>query len=84
MIVETFREREIDPLNVGAVIVANHGPFSWETTCDKAVENSVVMEYVVEMAYVSQRLNPQVDMQQQLLDKHFLRKHGKDAYYGQV
>ena len=84
VIVETLRERGITALGVGAVVVANHGPFSWGTSCDKAVENSVVMEYVAEMAFISQNLNPQVDMQKQLLNKHFSRKHGKCAYYGQT
>lgn len=83
VIIDTFRNRGIDPLMVGAVIVANHGPFSWGTSCVKAVENAVVMEYVAEMAAISTGLNPKADMQQELLDKHFLRKHGKNAYYGQ-
>lgn len=84
VIVETFHERKINPLDVGAVIVANHGPFSWGASCQKAVENSVVMEYVAEMAYISADMNSQVNMQQLLLDKHFLRKHGEGAYYGQA
>ena len=83
VIIQTFKERKIDPLQVSAVIVANHGPFSWGTSCAKAVEHAVVMEYVAEMAYISLQLNPQADIQQALLDKHFLRKHGKGAYYGQ-
>lgn len=83
VIVETFRQRGIDPLRVSAVIVANHGPFSWGTSCAKAVENAVVMEYAAQMAYITTRLNGKADMQQTLLDKHFLRKHGKGAYYGQ-
>lgn len=83
VIIETFGKRGIDPLEVGAVIVANHGPFSWGASCAKAVENAVVMEYVAEMAYVATHLNPKADIQQVLLDKHFLRKHGKNAYYGQ-
>jgi L-ribulose-5-phosphate 4-epimerase len=83
VIIQTFNERKIDPLQVSAVIVANHGPFSWGTSCAKAVENAVVMEYVAEMAYIATKLNPEADLQQTLLDKHFLRKHGKNAYYGQ-
>jgi len=83
VIIETFRNRGIDPLMVGAVIVANHGPFSWGASCVKAVENAVVMEYVAEMAAITMELNPKADMQQALLDKHFLRKHGMNAYYGQ-
>lgn len=83
VIIHTFNQRNIDPLQVSAVAVANHGPFSWGTSCAKAVENAVVMEYVAEMAYITTVLTPNADIQQTLLDKHFLRKHGKDAYYGQ-
>jgi len=83
VIIETFNERGIDPLEVGAVIVSNHGPFSWGSTIAKAVENAIVMEYVAELAYISLKINPDTDMEQVLLDKHFLRKHGKNAYYGQ-
>lgn len=83
VIIETFREQDIDPQKMGAVLVANHGPFSWGASCAKAVENSVVMEYVAEMAYNAININPQTYLQSELLDKHFLRKHGKGAYYGQ-
>lgn len=83
VIIETFKERDIDPLKIGAVIVSNHGPFSWGTTIAKAVENSIVMEYVAEMAYSSLMINSDANMEQVLLDKHFMRKHGKNAYYGQ-
>lgn len=83
VIIETFRRKNIDPLNIGAVIVANHGPFSWGSSCEKAVENAIVMERAAEMAYISVQLNTKADIQQPLLGKHFLRKHGKDAYYGQ-
>ena len=83
VIIETFRERKIDPEQIGAVIVANHGPFSWGASAKKAVENAAVMEYAAEMAYIAKGLNPSTTMQQTLLDKHFLRKHGKNAYYGQ-
>lgn len=83
VIIQEFKKRSLPPLDVCAVIVANHGPFSWGTSCAKAVENAVVMEYAAEMAYVTLHLQPQADMQQTLLDKHYLRKHGKGAYYGQ-
>ncbi len=83
VIIETFRKRNIDPLQVGAVIVANHGPFSWGGSCKNAVENSIVMEYAAEMAFIAQKTNPNTDIQKELIDKHFLRKHGKNAYYGQ-
>jgi L-ribulose-5-phosphate 4-epimerase len=83
VIIETFKERGIDPLMVGAVLVANHGPFSWGTSGGKAVENAAVMEYVAEMAYVTRQLDADAAIPQTLLEKHFLRKHGKNAYYGQ-
>ena len=83
VIIETFTENHLSPLDVQAVLVANHGPFTWGTTWEKAVENAAVLEYVAEMAYYSLALNPDASLQQELLDKHYLRKHGKNAYYGQ-
>lgn len=84
VIIETFKERGINPLEVSAAIVKNHGPFSWGRSIEKAVVNAVVMEYVAEMAFCSLQMNHDTAMQQSLLDKHFLRKHGKNAYYGQT
>lgn len=83
VIVETFIASGLDPLMIQSVLVANHGPFSWGKNAGKAVENAVVLEYVAEMAYFSLNLNQEAGFQQALLDKHYLRKHGKDAYYGQ-
>ena len=83
VIVDTFQIGGIDPLMIQSVLVANHGPFSWGKNSGKAVENAVVLEYVAEMAYFSLNLNQDVVLQQALLDKHYLRKHGKNAYYGQ-
>jgi len=83
VIIEEFSKRKLSPLDVSAVVVANHGPFSWGKSLKYAVENSVVMEYAAEMDYISKSLNPSVDMQRTLIDKHYLRKHGKNAYYGQ-
>lgn len=83
VIIETFRERKIDPHEVSAVLVQNHGPFSWGDSPEKAVENAAVLEYVSEMAHYSLAINDKARMGQSLLDKHYLRKHGKDAYYGQ-
>jgi L-ribulose-5-phosphate 4-epimerase len=83
VIIETFRERKIDSQAVSAVLVQNHGPFAWGDTPEKAVENAAVLEYVSEMAYYSLDINDEAQMQQTLLDKHYLRKHGKNAYYGQ-
>lgn len=83
VIVESFSNR--DPMMTPGVLVMSHGPFNWGSTAMKAVENAVVMEEVAFMNWHSMQL-PSVpaSMQQQLLDRHFFRKHGADAYYGQV
>lgn len=84
VIIETFRERNIDPAQVPAVLVASHGSFAWGTDAMNAVHNAVVLEELAFMAYHSLQLDPALSpMQQELLDKHYLRKHGKNAYYGQ-
>ncbi len=81
VIVERFDG--IDPMEVPGVLVNNHGPFSWGTDAANAVHNAVVLEEVAKMAFRTLMLNPEAAMGQALLDKHFLRKHGEDAYYGQ-
>lgn len=81
VIVERFNG--LDPDAVPGVLVNNHGPFSWGTDAHNAVHNAVVMEEVAKMTFRSFILNPGTTMDQVLLDKHFLRKHGKNAYYGQ-
>ena len=84
VIVECFRDRGIDPTAVPGVLVAGHGPFAWGPTTPKAVENAVVLEEVARMALHTRILNPEAaGIQQPLLDRHFLRKHGSGAYYGQ-
>lgn len=84
VIVETFNKRGIDPKDVPAVLVNSHGPFVWGTDADNAVHNAVVLEEIAYMNLFSHQLNPGLQsMQQELLDKHYLRKHGKNAYYGQ-
>jgi L-ribulose-5-phosphate 4-epimerase len=76
--------QEIDPDAIPGVLVHSHGPFSWGTDPFNAVHNMLVMETVAEMNYHAEMLYPALpDMQQTLLDKHYLRKHGKNAYYGQ-
>lgn len=82
VIIETFNG--IDPLTVPAVLVKSHGPFTWGKTAAEAVHNAVVLEEAAFMNYHAMNINPQIrSMQQELLDKHYLRKHGKNAYYGQ-
>jgi L-ribulose-5-phosphate 4-epimerase len=81
VIVETFEE--LDPDAIPGVIINNHGPFSWGTDAKNAVHNAKVLEEIAKMAYRSLQLNPDAEIDQYLLDKHYKRKHGKDAYYGQ-
>ncbi|MBQ1321258.1 MAG: L-ribulose-5-phosphate 4-epimerase, partial [Solobacterium sp.] len=84
VIVEEFRKRGLDPDQVPGVLVHSHGPFAWGTDAENAVHNAVVMEEVAKMAFLSTMINPDVPpMQQELLDRHYLRKHGPGAYYGQ-
>ncbi len=84
VIVETFRTRGIDPAAVPGVLVNSHGPFAWGEDAAEAVHNAVVMEEVAFMDFHALALEPgRGPMQQELLDKHYLRKHGANAYYGQ-
>jgi len=84
VIIETFKQRGIPALEVPAVLVCSHGPFAWGKDPLNAVHNSVVLEELAFMAFHTQALTPGIgSMQQELLDKHYLRKHGKNAYYGQ-
>ncbi|MDP8051810.1 L-ribulose-5-phosphate 4-epimerase [Pasteurella atlantica] len=84
VIVETFQKRHIQAGQVPAVIVHSHGPFVWGKDANDAVHNSVVLEELAYMNFVTTQIRPNVQsMQQELLDKHYLRKHGANAYYGQ-
>ena len=83
VVIETFRKRKIDPLAVPAVLIDGHGPFSWGKDANDAVHNAVVLEQVAKMAHHALTMNKVLSIDQYLLDKHYLRKHGKDAYYGQ-
>ena len=84
VIIDTFREKGIDPAQIPAVLVYSHGPFAWGKDAMEAVHNAVVMEEVAFMDWHAMMLNPGLgSMQQDLLDRHYLRKHGKNAYYGQ-
>jgi len=81
VIIERFKD--INPNHVPGVLVKNHGPFSWGKDASDAVHNAVVMEQVAKMAYIAYTVNPNLDMNQNLIQKHFYRKHGPGAYYGQ-
>lgn len=83
VLVELFTDR--DPLSCPAALVANHAPFTWGRSVAAAVENAVVLEYVVRLAMHTRAIGPEAPvMPQVLLDKHFFRKHGAGAYYGQA
>ncbi len=81
VIVETFAQKQPD--DIPAVLVKNHGPFCWGTDCKNAVDNAVVLEEIAMMAFYTEQLGMMTPMSKTLLNKHFFRKHGKDAYYGQ-
>lgn len=82
VIIECIKDK--NPMEIPGILVKNHGPFAWGTDAANAVYNAVVMETVAEMAYKTKMLNPSVDQVPQfLLDKHYYRKHGENAYYGQ-
>lgn len=82
VIIEKFKN--INPNDIPGVLVDSHGPFNWGENAHKAVENAVVMEEIAKFAYYTQSLSPNVEpIDEHLLDKHFLRKHGLNAYYGQ-
>lgn len=81
-ILECFKGR--DPLKVPMVLVAGHAPFTWGTTPDKAVYNAAVLEELAKMAFVTKSIDPNAErLPQSLINKHFERKHGQRAYYGQ-
>jgi L-ribulose-5-phosphate 4-epimerase len=84
VIIETFETGGIDPLAMPGVLVSNHAPFCWGKDANQAVHNAVVLEEVAKMALHTFQLNSQIEpIDQFLLDKHYLRKHGVNAYYGQ-
>ncbi|SHI47942.1 MULTISPECIES: L-ribulose-5-phosphate 4-epimerase [Clostridium] len=83
VIVETFKD--IDPSQMPGVLVYSHGPFTWGKDADEAVHNAVILEEVCKMAYDTLNLNTHLaSIDSNLLDKHFLRKHGANSYYGQT
>ena len=84
VIVETFKEKGLKAIDIPAVLVHSHGPFSWGKDAKTAVHNAVVLEELAFMNYHAMMINPKTEqMQEELMEKHFLRKHGENAYYGQ-
>ncbi|ASA56282.1 L-ribulose-5-phosphate 4-epimerase [Vibrio gazogenes] len=83
VMIETLQQRQIDPVAVPSALISGHAPFSWGKNADEAVHNAVVLEEVATMALGTRALNAGIMLQQELSDKHYFRKHGKDAYYGQ-
>ncbi len=82
-IVRRLKDGNVNPIHTPGILVKNHGPFSWGKSPDNAVYNAVVMEQVAKMAFVSFCINPYTTMNPLLIEKHFSRKHGPNAYYGQ-
>ena len=83
VIVECIKERSIDPIAVPGIVVRNHGPFSWGKDAADSVYHAVVLETVAEMDLKTLLLNPNASIAKYVLDKHYTRKHGPNAYYGQ-
>lgn len=83
VIIETIEKMNYDPMAIPGIVVKNHGPFAWGSSPANAVYNAVVMENVAEMDIKTLLLNSQAEMKQYVLDKHYMRKHGPNAYYGQ-
>lgn len=84
VICETFGRKGVNPIHVPGVLTVNHGPFSWGKTPAEAVHNAVVLEEICKMGLFTRMINPEIpQISQAILDKHFLRKHGENAYYGQ-
>ena len=84
VIIETLKERNINPMDIPGIILASHGPFAGGKDVHNAVHNAVVLEEVAKMAYRTIQINRDAkSVEQYLLDKHYFRKHGKNSYYGQ-
>ncbi|MGG1678451.1 L-ribulose-5-phosphate 4-epimerase [Neobacillus sp. NRS-1170] len=84
VIIETFEKESLDPVAMPGILLSGHAPFSWGKNASQAVHNAVILEEVAKMALNTYLLNPQIkEIDQFLLDKHYLRKHGVNAYYGQ-
>lgn len=83
VIIETIEKKGYNPMDIPGIVVKNHGPFAWGENPFNAVYNAVVMEKIAEMDLKTFQLNINAEMKQYILDKHYMRKHGPNAYYGQ-
>ena len=83
VIVETLNQMDTDIMAIPAILVKNHGPFTWGKNAAESVYHAVVLETIAEMAIKTMQLNPKSELKQYVLDKHYFRKHGAGAYYGQ-
>ena len=83
VIVETLNQMDTDIMAIPAILVKNHGPFTWGKDAVKSVYHAVVLETIADMAIKTMQLNPKSELKQYVLDKHYFRKHGAGAYYGQ-
>ena len=83
VIIETIENAQYDPMAIPGIVVKNHGPFAWGKNPENAVYNAVVLEKVAEIDLKTIMLNPNAEMKSYILDKHYMRKHGPNAYYGQ-
>lgn len=83
VIIETIENAQYDPMAIPGIVVKNHGPFAWGKNPENAVYNAVVLEKVAEIDLKTILLNPNAEMKSYILDKHYMRKHGPNAYYGQ-
>ena len=84
IIIEKIKELKLDPLRCPGILVSSHGPFCWGSTANEALKNAIRLEYIAKMAYLSCSINPKIEtISKSLHNKHFLRKHGSNAYYGQ-
>jgi len=83
VIIEEFNQRGLDAMAIPGAVISGHAPFSWGKDAFDAVHNAVVLEEVSAMAIATRSLNLEIKVQEELLDKHYMRKHGKNAYYGQ-
>lgn len=83
-IINCFQDKGLSPKEVEMILVGNHAPFTWGKSASKAVHNSAVLETVAQMAFLTEQINPQSPrLKDALINKHYLRKHGPDSYYGQ-